>query len=224
MSAVFIIGRSSETDLPVHVQNAKNGLSCNCVCYKCSERLEAVQGKRDWHFRHSNKSNCLGSVETALHQFAKLLLYASTSIETKKKIIHFTDPRLETVIDEYRSDVCVTYDNAKLHFEVVVYHDLEPRKRAYYQSNGINCIKIDLSNPDLLTAQPEQIRNAVIQDKGNKEFIHWNEDKVTEKHQTSSENNKWLFGLGIFIGSLFLFRNSIFGGSKNRRRYRRSPK
>lgn len=168
MSAIFIIGKSIETGLPVHVRNAKNGLACNCVCYECEQQLEAIQGQRDWYFRHYDKLNCAGNNETALHQFAKLILYQNSAVETNKKLIRYSSPELETVCDKYRSDVSVVYQNTVLRFEVVVHHDLSQEKSAYYQANEMNCIKINLGDPDLLSASPDEIRNAVLMEQGNK--------------------------------------------------------
>lgn len=226
MSATFTIGKSIDTNLPVHIKNAENGLKCRCVCYECNERLQAVQGQsenaRAWHYRHDNtNSNCPGNNETALHQFAKLILFENNVIDTPKKKVNYIEPSLETVIDKYRSDVSAKYNDTALHFEVVVHHDLKPDKKLYYQSNKVNCIKIDLTNSEFLTAQPEQIRHAVIKDKTNKHFIQWNEDKVNADVSTSSDSNSWLVAIGIFLGSLLLFRKSLFGSSNKRRKYRR---
>ncbi|RFM29584.1 hypothetical protein DXN05_00950 [Deminuibacter soli] len=196
-------------------------MACNCICYQCEQKLEAVQGQRDWYFRHSDKSTCIGNNETALHQFAKFLLYQNRYVNSKKKTINYTEPVLETVIDKYRSDVSATYNNEELHFEIVVHHDLTTDKKLHYRSNKINCIRIDLSDPLLLSAQPDQIKYAVLQDKENKSFIQWNEDKVYIEEVSNSDNHNWLIAGLIFLGSIFLFRKSLFGQYKRRSRFRR---
>lgn len=219
MSAVFTIGKSIEIGLPVHIGNAKNGLGCNCACYQCNEKLEAVQGKRDWYFRHSNKSNCVGSPETALHEFGKFILMRSSFIETKKKKIEYIDPCLETSIGKYRSDVSAKYRNEDLHFEVVVNHDLEPDKKEYFQSQKINCIRIDLSDPKLLSAHPEIIKHAVIEDQENKDFIQWNEENASIESPTNSKNDNWLTAIGISIVSFFILLYFWIRRNKKRRRF-----
>jgi hypothetical protein len=221
MSAIFTIGKSSETSLPVHVRNAKNGLNSNCVCYECTEKLEAVQGSRDWYFRHYNKSNCPGSNETALHEFAKQVLFENSSIATHKKQIIYSETKKETIIGVFRSDVSAKYQDQVLHFEIVVNHDLTLLKTEYYRTNKINCIKIDLSDTALLKSGPEEIKKEVLENKINKHFIQWNEDKVNADVSTSSDNNSWLVAISIFLGSLFLFRKSLFSSSNKRRKNRR---
>ena len=57
------------------------GLKSNCVCVKCGQPLVARLGYvREHHFAHYNKSECEGSMETALHLFAKEV------IESEKRI------------------------------------------------------------------------------------------------------------------------------------------
>jgi len=216
VSAIFIIGKSLETGMPLHVRNAKNGLSCNTVCYECDQKLEAVQGKRDWYFRHYDKSNCIGNNETALHLFAKKILFENTSLLTKKKTINYSEPSLETVIDKYRSDVSAKYNSEVLHFEIVVHNRLSAAKEQYYRSGKINCIQIDLSNSELLSAQPEQIIYEVLQEKRNKKFVQWNEDIVPV--ESVSNTKSWLIGFGVLIVSLLLFWKPLFGKNKKRKK------
>jgi hypothetical protein len=121
----------------------------------------------------------------------------------KKKIINYTNPSLETVTDKYRSDVSVKYNDSILHFEIVVRNKLTLEKINYYKKNKINCIKIDLSSRILLSAEPKDIRDAVIEDK-KKDFIQWNED----------ENCNWLIACGLFIASLFFLNRLLRGRHK----------
>lgn len=223
MSATFTIGKSIDTNLPVHIKDAANGLKCRCVCYECDERLQAVQGQsenaRAWHYRHDNtNSNCPGNNETALHQFAKLILFENNVIETHKKKIDYTEPSLETVFDKYRSDVSAKYNDTSLHFEVVVHHDLKQDKKLYYQSNKVNCIKIDLTNPELLTAQPAQIRYSVIEDKTNKDFIQWNEDESTCKTTSKKTTLNEVIAGGAFVLIVgYIIKKLLFRSTKARR-------
>jgi competence protein CoiA len=226
MSATFTIGKNIDTNLPVHIKNAENGLKCRCICYECNEKLQAIQGKsensRTWHYRHDNtNSKCPGNNETALHQYAKRILFESNVINTFKKKVYYTDPRLETVIDKYRSDVCVKYSGMELHFEVVVNNDVKADKKMYYHSNKINCIKIDLTNPELLTADPDQIKHAILEDKSNKIFIQWNDAKLYEIPFSYFNYFKEIIGGLILVGSIIVFINSLLGRSLNSKKFRR---
>lgn len=211
MSAKFIIATNRETNLPVHVVDAKNGLGCNCVCDKCEGPLQAVQGKNtpkeSWYFRHDDDtSNCPGSNESALHKYAKLVLYESQFVNSIKKKIIYSDPLLECVVNNHRSDVKVKYGESDLHFEVIVNNDLTPEKRTNYRSNKINCIKIDLSHPALRSAPPDQIKYAVLFDNGNKDFIQWNEEKPQVTPITEKKSNwEYALGIGIFLTAVVIF-------------------
>lgn len=61
-----------ESGKPLHVNEAKNGKACDCICYECGTQLIAVQGqsgKRRWHFSHASKIHCSGM--SALHFVAQ---------------------------------------------------------------------------------------------------------------------------------------------------------
>ncbi len=56
----------------IDIDQADNGLACDCICSCCGERLVARQGEhRDWHFAHESGADCRGAIETALHRAAK---------------------------------------------------------------------------------------------------------------------------------------------------------
>jgi hypothetical protein len=220
MSAIFTIGKSMDTEKPIHVRDAMNGLKCNCVCYDCNEKLEAVQGSRDWYFRHHNKSNCSPNGETALHEFAKDVLFENSFINTNKKQINYTEPIKEQIISLFRSDVSAKYGEQDLHFEVVVCNDLSSDKENYYRLNKINCIKIDLTDPLLLKATPEEITHSVLHDKINKSFIQWNEDIKTAASQSSSTSiTEIIIGAIVVIGSfLFLRKGKVLSRRRSKKK------
>jgi hypothetical protein len=178
MSAIFAIGKSLDTGLPVHVSKAKSGSQSNCVCYKCNKRLVAVKGQRDWYFRHSRQygkyTNCEGSPEIALHEYAKLILFTNHKLNTTKGPIKYNHTQLETCIGSFSSDVTATSSGKDIHFEIVVSRDLCPEKQQFYIKNEINCIKIDLTSVSLFQVSPEGITHAVLTAKGNKTFVYWN--------------------------------------------------
>jgi hypothetical protein len=118
-------------------------------------------------------------------------------------------------------DVSVKYSERELHFEVVVYNDLNADKKLYYQSNKINCIKIDLTNSELLTAPPEQIKYSVLEDKNNKAFVQWNEDKVIEAPSSDSSHWNELIEGVIIISTIIFFINSLFWKSTKNRKFSR---
>jgi hypothetical protein len=223
MSAKSTIGKSITKNLPVYIQDAANGLNCNCVCYDCNERLEAVQGSRDWHFRHYTKSNCFSSGETALHELAKQILLQNNSIHTRKLQISYFEPKKEIVVGPFRSDVGAKYRDLDLYFEIIVTHELSIEKKLYYQTNKINCIRIDLTNKSLLTASEEIITRTVLLSKGNKSFIFWHEDPpaveaTAVKDQPSSSKSAQI----IFGGLMLLLSYLFLKKPRNKRKKRKS--
>lgn len=57
----------------IHISEANNGRSCECICPVCGKRVIARQGKKNkWSFAHESFSDCSG--ETALHLYAKNLI------------------------------------------------------------------------------------------------------------------------------------------------------
>ena len=57
----------------VYIDEAKNGLSCECVCPACKQPLVAKNGgkKREHHFAHLNIVECEHGYQSALHYMAK---------------------------------------------------------------------------------------------------------------------------------------------------------
>lgn len=56
----------------ISVDKVESGLSCGCICPQCKGALVAKKGHSVvHHFSHYRKTNCTGSLETALHIKAK---------------------------------------------------------------------------------------------------------------------------------------------------------
>lgn len=64
-----------KSGIMIDVADADNGLSCECTCASCGDRLMAKQGDvKQWHFAHESGADCAGSVESALHLAAKQII------------------------------------------------------------------------------------------------------------------------------------------------------
>ena len=213
MGTIVTIGRSSDTGLPVHVKVSANGLKCNCTCYDCNDHLEAIQGSKGWHFRHHNKSGCSGNGATALHEYAKQVLFENNFVYTGKRRIDYTNPHKDTRIETFYSDVSARYLGQDLHFEVVVHEDfLNTIREIYYKSSRVNCIRIDLREPGLLRATPEEIKYAVLEDPLNKDFLCENENSslpVNIAPVTVAKDYKWAFAFFAII-PFFLLTKKLF--------------
>lgn len=117
------------------------GLKCNCTCVKCGQPLVARLGDiREHHFAHYNRSECEGSVETALH------LYAKEVLENEKRIIL---PQL--AINYYIKD-------NKVHFlrDLDRYYGMEIKEKIISNEQEIKFNRVEIEQyindikPDLL--------------------------------------------------------------------------
>lgn len=136
----------------------------------------------------------------------------NTFISISKKLqIVYTWPRKEITIFGKRSDVTVDYGNEDVHFEVFVTNDLSPEKHTIYKTNKVKCIRIDLSEPELLTASPEKIKEAVLNQYRNKKIIYW-QGEVLKPYAENESDFAWkhlLITIGAFIGLKFLFNQFV---------------
>ena len=216
MSATITLARQESTGKISYINDVIKEQHTGFFCVGCCKRMIAIKSvarKKDWHFRHSEETMCTGGRDAALHNFAVQILLENTAINISKKLqIDYTEPRKEVTIFGKRSDVTVKYQNEDVHFEVFVTHDLVQEKIDLYKSNKIKCIRIDLSDKTLLTAPPENIINAVLNQTKNKTEIYW-EDK--KQNETDFYWEQLLFLATAFIG-IHYFKKQF---SKSKRKY-----
>ena len=206
MSPATTIGKSIATGLPVHIQEAPSGLQCHCVCYDCNDILEAVHSPENCHFSHYSIQNCPGNNEKGLHEFAKKVLVENRFVMLANRTIDYINPRTERQIATFFTDVSATHSGRDLHFEIVVQQNfLNKIREIYYKSNNINFIRIDLTEPALLSASPEEINYAVLEDTTNKTFINETENRIQPFNVAAipaPKDQKWL--LAVLAIPLFL--------------------
>lgn len=146
---------------PVHVDQVPNGISCNCTCPCCSERLLAKNGGNIYihHFAHVSEIQCSGAVESALHMLAKHILQREKRIMlpgwqgvTGPFLQQFDTVELEQRTD--RSDLQpdlagVTSDSKRILVEVRCTHAVDWRKRHKLLESGLACVEVDVSGQPL---------------------------------------------------------------------------
>jgi hypothetical protein len=123
---------------------------------------------------------------------------------TKDLNIGYTNPREEVFVMSKRSDVTATYENKDVHFEVFVTHDLDQEKIDIYKTNKIKCVHINLSDPDWLTATPEKIKDAVLNQHKNKTIIHWMDEPLPVNAEGINWAKIFWWALGA-LGLIYLF-------------------
>jgi predicted RNA-binding Zn-ribbon protein involved in translation (DUF1610 family) len=213
MSATITLAKQESTGRVLHINDVLKEQRTGFYCVGCGKEMIVVKSearKKEWHFRHSEETLCTGSRDTALHNFAVQLLMDNSGITISKKLqIAYSDQRKEITVFGKRSDVAVKYENEDVHFEVFVTHDLDKEKIDIYKNNKIKCVRIDLSEPELLTAPPEKIKEAVLNQYKNKTVIYW-QDEIVKPYESNESDFSWkhvLIVVGAFIGLRFLYNH-----------------
>ena len=170
---------------PVYITEAKNGLQCECTCYECNGKMQAVQGsKRQWYFRHDSNQECKHGAETALHILSKEIviknlekimlpatisaLYGIQHVEDTYKI-DVTKTQTEVTIEDIRVDNIVYINNNPLIIETKVTNGIDDIKYEKIKRLGISVLEIDLSNISFITK--EELEMKLMYSTNNKSWI-----------------------------------------------------
>ncbi|MBS0647226.1 MAG: hypothetical protein JSR97_11660 [Verrucomicrobia bacterium] len=209
MSATITLAKQETTGLVQHINDVSKEKGLLYRCVGCGKEMIVVKSearKRDWHFRHTLESACAGGRDTALHDYAVEILMDNAAVRVSKALhFEYVNPRKEVAVFGKRSDVTVKYDNEDVHFEVFVTHDLDQEKIGMYKANKIKCVRINLSNPELLSASPESIKETVLNQYKYKTIIYWEDEPVRHKPESFNLANIFL-GILAAIGLVYLFR------------------
>ena len=205
------LGVDKATGRIVHIQDATNGLSCGCICTECDELLEAVQGpKKEWHFRHSNATNCTGGPETALHRLAKQIICENSNIRIEGATLNYTDACQEKALETIVPDVSVNCNGIPIHFEIRVTHPVDADKERFYNERQYKSIEINLNDvPYDIT--PEKLKALVLDETRNKRKIFW---EIPPSPEPVSRKTDPLETFLVIAGILWLARQ--FSRSRNR--------
>lgn len=211
MSATIAIARDILTGRIFHIDNVDKTIKIEFECCECKQKLSPVKTEargKDWHFRHLQTTDIAKCRSKALHDFAVQILMDNRGITISKKLqIVYSEPRKEVAVLSKRSDVTVKYENEDVHFEVFVTHDLDQEKIEIYNANKVKCVRIDLSEPELLTASPEKIKEVVLNQYKNKTVVYW-QDEIEKAHESTEPGfglKHVLMLIGAFIGLRFLY-------------------
>jgi hypothetical protein len=216
MGATITRAKSRVTGLVVLIEEAENGLDCNCECFECGDRLVAEQGKsgkRAWNFKHHKNSDttCSGGQETALHQLAKEMILSNTSIQIPDERLSYSEPIAEKPLGTFIPDVTVYSNYGAVHFEVVVKHWETDEKIQFYKLGKHKSVRIDLSQVSYSFSRAE-IMTLVIDEVKNKFKIYWSDDleQSGKKEPKSNEGLSDNKGCLLVFAFLFLLVASLF--------------
>lgn len=181
-----------------HVNEVKTGKDCNCFCPQCGAKLIAINSKPEneskaHHFAHERGSDCKTSEESVLHKLAKEVLS-----EEKKIMLPINGVDREPVQLEFESvgmekrdeqtglipDCICFYDGKKLWVEFKRTHEVDTKKADRIREAKIDCIEIDLNACVINIAPKETLREFIVQNPSNREWVYNSKTQQTKVFKT----------------------------------------
>lgn len=157
-------------------QKLDRGLKCKCNCLVCGMPLNAKLGDiNEWHFAHAN--NCEGTLETALHLFAKEVLI-------KNKII--TIPEVKVFYSESStkvSDLRYLYGNY-YQYENLISKFISKSKKINFDRVEDEKV-IDDIKPDIVLHSGD--KKLLVEVKVTHSIDYYKEEKIIKKDLSTIE-------------------------------------
>ena len=184
----------------VYIDNAKNGLDCNCFCPACKQPLVAKNAgtKREHHFAHFSVVECEHAYQTALHYMAKdlflemqYLTFIKNNVPVQYKI---DNVELECKVNEIIPDILVTCDGKRFIVEIFVTHAVDDIKKQKISDMKISAIEIDLSRFPNEMIDKDLLRQELSNTKNYSWIYDADIDLIAEKKELIEQ-----FGLRIPI-------------------------
>lgn len=194
----------------IHIDNALNGLACNCVCQECGGILEAIQGKkRQKHFRHHiGDTNCKGGIESGLHKLAKQILIENESIVLPRygKILYH-NAIAEKLFQNIIPDVsAILSDSQQIFIEIFHTHKSTDYKNNFFKNGQHKSVEIDMKHCPIDSIS--EIKDYVLNKTHNKTIIFWEQEKrliISKPNEEYSLFQKIGLGFIAFILLRFAF-------------------
>lgn len=177
MSTQFAIDTAGRI---IHISEAERGLSCNCFCVVCGERMVAKKGpEREHHFAHeSNKQDCSASHESLLHRFAKRVIQEKgglavppTSGQTSPRWLMFDRVEEERRLGTITPDLIGYSGNIPVLIEVAYSSFAGAEKIAKLKAFELQAIEIDVHHLHPENFDPEIARTSILDDTTNKKWL-----------------------------------------------------
>lgn len=184
------------------VDEVDRGLSCECVCPACGERVLARQGEvREWHFAHASGADCAAGAESALHLAAKQVLLESggmvlPAMSVSESItlpdgrmgrgtasrnevwVDFSSVQVEQPVGTIKPDVMAVLGRTMLFVEIAVTHFIDADKQAVIDQLGVPTVEVDLSEFVREKLGWDDVRNIVVDGVAQKQWRHVLDHKV----------------------------------------------
>lgn len=159
----------------VYIEDAENGLKCDCYCPECGEPLVAKNNgkKKEHHFAHFRSVECEHGYQSALHYMAKDVflemkefVFLKNGAPIKYRI---DDVALEKAVDAIIPDILVTCDGKTFIVEIFVTHAVDDEKKEKIRNLKLSALEIDLSRFRHVILDKEALKSEV----SNAENFSW---------------------------------------------------
>lgn len=185
----------------IYIEDAENGLKCDCVCPGCGQPLVAKNKgkKKEHHFAHFRTAECEHGYQSALHYMAKdvfLEMKEFTFVKNGTPVKYRIDNVvLEKAVDSIIPDILVTCDGKRFIVEIFVTHAVDDEKKEKIKTLKLSALEIDLSHFHRVMLDKETLKTDV----NNANNFSWvydaDADLIAEKRNALQQ-----FGLKIPIG------------------------
>jgi len=218
MSTQFALDKQNRI---THISEAERGLSCNCSCVVCGERMMAKKGgEREHHFAHeSNKIACVVNHETLLHKFAKRVIQEAGGLFVPPSVNYRLDSLIEISktsaswlmlerieeekwLDNIRPDLIGYSGDTPILIEVAYSSFVDTKKQAKLEERKLVALEIDLRAFHPENFKPEITKAAIINDVDIKDWLFCPEPELITQKPTCSQEVVTINGIWVYVREL----------------------
>lgn len=206
-------GKHKETGRYYDAGEVSSGLKCNCICKECGTELEAVKRRiprTKNYFRHANKLNCKGGLESLFHQVAKQILKESNELHiSHRELFSYSQCDIEIPKYEKQPDAYISNESTSLIVEIFFWHRIDRKTLRTYLDNNERVLEIDISSERKEIFDYEYVKELILSKATRKLYTKANHDKIN-----SGDNIPWwawllfITGVGIIIWFIRKQKNS----------------
>ena len=177
----------------IYIDEAKNGLECECFCPSCKQPLIAKNGgkKREHHFAHLNVAECEHGYQSALHYMAKdlfmemeYLTFIKNNLSVRYKI---DSVELEHKVSDIIPDILVTCDGKQFIVEIYVTHAVDDDKKQKIKNLQISAIEVDISRFKHEMFDKETLKQELCKTENFSWIYDADEDLIAQKKDIISQ-------------------------------------
>ena len=185
----------------VHIDDVQRGLSCNCICPRCHEKLMARHGDVKQHgFAHhsdNRRANLKNCYMVILYKLAEQIVQTRKRIHVPsyygifpEKDVEFIDVKIDSSFEreDKQPDIIATTADGKQYLIEFTFNDKVQRKRPIDYKN-LNCLEIDISQQSL-----ESIENFLLKENSDRRWLN-NQDYFNNIEHRYWEANKIVVAL-----------------------------